>query len=134
MFPPRNDPLRQLLAVNQRVNSARAPGPLKPGEGFVDDGVYDCDDYAHAKYFAPDLPQGPAYANADVTLPDGRKHRVVIATYKGREYVMDNLTNALLTRQDREREGWRFQVPQYSANPFAQATPKQTAENIFSGR
>lgn len=110
MFGFGPDPTRKLAEINIRVNGARtALSKDTPQELTTDpDGVYDCDNYAFDKMMSHDWPQGVAVQKYDVNLPDGTLHRVLVANTGGKDWVMDNLTNALMTRQDRENDGWRF--------------------------
>jgi len=128
------DPLRQLQIINARENAAHQAlsklGATQPD--FGGDGIFDCEDYAASKKFAPDWPldaQGNAIPSQDynVTLPNGELHRVLVVPYQGKNWVMDNYSgNALLTKEDWEHGGWKFEP--YTApklNTAASQTPPQ---------
>lgn len=100
--------LNQLSKINTRENRAhQALGGLD--KVMQDpDGVWDCDNYANAKYMAQDWPQGISGTRMDVDLPDGQKHRVLVARVGRDDYVLDNLTDQMLLKQEREHQGWKF--------------------------
>lgn len=108
LFQPRETALLQL--VNEAVNASHRPGqPLSSDP----DGVWDCDNYAFAKYRAlrDDFrwSQG-RMALGVVRLPHGEKHMVVLVRGELGEWaVLDNLTDRIESLAGRERAGWKVQ-------------------------
>jgi predicted transglutaminase-like cysteine proteinase len=96
---------RQLAAVNSKVNNAIVPTPdtrglsdtwdLFPARG-------NCNDYAVSKrdeLLKAGLPAS-CLLLAEVVIPDGEHHMVLIVRTSQDDIVLDNLTVALLSKQD----------------------------------
>jgi predicted transglutaminase-like cysteine proteinase len=107
LFQPRESDLLQM--VNVAVNAAHAPGAALPSDP---DGVWDCDNYAIAKYRAlrDDFHWAADHlAIGIVRLPDGERHMVVLVRADGDWAILDNLTNAIVPLAARARDHWRVQ-------------------------
>lgn len=107
LFQPRESDLLQM--VNLAVNAAHAPGAALPSDP---DGVWDCDNYAVAKYrnLRDDFRwQADHLALGIVRLPDGERHMVVLVRADAGWAILDNLTNAIVPLTERQREHWRVQ-------------------------
>jgi predicted transglutaminase-like cysteine proteinase len=107
LFQPRESDLLQM--VNLAVNAAHAPGAALPSDP---DGIWDCDNYAVAKYrtLRDDFRwAAERLAIGIVRLPDGERHMVVLVRADGDWAILDNLTNAIVPMATRTRDHWRVQ-------------------------
>jgi predicted transglutaminase-like cysteine proteinase len=107
MFQPRQGAL--LAMVNQSVNASHLAGSPLPSDP---DGVWDCDNYATAKYRAlrDDFGWPPTRLALGVArLPDGQKHMVVLVRGDGAWAVLDNLTDEIVPLAERTRDRWRVE-------------------------
>jgi predicted transglutaminase-like cysteine proteinase len=107
LFQPRESDLLQM--VNQAVNAAHLPGAALPSDP---DGVWDCDNYAIAKYRAlrDDFHwAADRLALGIVRLPGGERHMVVLVRADGDWAILDNLTDAIVPLAVRARAHWRVQ-------------------------
>lgn len=107
LFQPRESDLLQM--VNQAVNAAHPAGAALPSDP---DGVWDCDNYAVAKYRAlrDDFHWAADHlALGLVRLPDGERHMVVLVRAEGDWAILDNLTDAIVPLAARARGHWRVQ-------------------------
>jgi predicted transglutaminase-like cysteine proteinase len=107
LFQPRQGAL--LAMVNQSVNASHVAGSPLPSDP---DGVWDCDNYAAAKYRAlrDDFGWPPTRLALGVArLPDGQKHMVVLVRAEGAWVVLDNLTDEMVPLAERTRDRWRME-------------------------
>lgn len=91
--------IREIDAVNRRVNAAIRPQPEPPGQDIwkVGGSAGDCEDYALAKRDAL-IAAGVGSANARLAvgvLPSGEHHAALIVSTRRGDFVLDNLTNGL---------------------------------------
>jgi predicted transglutaminase-like cysteine proteinase len=113
----RQGSLEELRQVNLRVNRAIRPVEDLHGDLWelgVTEG--DCEEYAIQKR-ADLLALGWASQHlrlAIVRIPDDRYHIVLIASIDGQEYLLDNLTNRIVTR---EQSTYTFLMVQSADNP-----------------
>lgn len=107
LFEPQQSDLLQM--VNLAVNGAHAAGAALPSDP---DGVWDCDNYAIAKYRAlrDDFHWAADHlALGIVRLPHGERHMVVLVRADGDWAILDNLTDAILPLAVRARDHCRVQ-------------------------
>ena len=118
-----DDPWHQLVAVNHEMNKRRYLSDQAswgvedywetPGE-FIRRGSGDCEDFAIAKYLAlrrlgwsPDVLRIAAVVDVNGNIG----HAVLVATYRGSTYLLDNQIRSVT-----ETERVRTYVPVYSIN------------------
>jgi predicted transglutaminase-like cysteine proteinase len=107
LFQPRESALLQM--VNAAVNASHLAGVALPSDP---DGVWDCDNYATAKYrsLRDDFHWAPSrLALGLAKLPDGQQHMVVLVRADGGWAILDNLTNAIVPLSERTSQHWRMQ-------------------------
>lgn len=106
------DPVAQLQRVNRFINQIRYQtddvtwGQIDywaaPGEFFAIGG--DCEDFAIAKFYSMKNLGFPADAMRIVVLRDTERslmHAVLVVTWEGREWVLDNLSDSIVSWADR---------------------------------
>ena len=106
------DPVSQLQRVNRFINQIRYQSDdvtwgqidywAAPGEFFAIGG--DCEDFAIAKFYSMKKLGFPADAMRIVVLRDTNRslmHSVLVVTWDGREWVLDNLSDNIVSWADR---------------------------------
>jgi len=106
------DPVSQLQRVNRFINQIRYQADevtwgqidywAAPGKFFAIGG--DCEDFAIAKFYSMKDLGFPADAMRIVVLRDTNRslmHAVLVVTWEGREWVLDNLSDSIVSWADR---------------------------------
>ena len=107
LFRPQQTALLQM--VNAAVNASHLAGAALPSDP---DGVWDCDNYAAAKYrnLRDDFHWSPERLALGIArLPDGRAHMIVLVRAEAGWAVLDNLTDAIVPLSERLSQSWRVQ-------------------------
>lgn len=105
-------PVVQLQRVNRFINQIRYQADdvtwgqidywAAPGEFFATGG--DCEDFAIAKFYSMKKLGFPADAMRIVVLHDTQRslmHAVLVVTWEGRDWVLDNLSDSIVSWADR---------------------------------